>query len=116
MKNLKLKNKQTPTKKLSLDALMNVQRHFHININLLTQGRKGEDPLVNKLGRGVFSRRGLCFLQSASFFLAESKMLGEGETGKTIKSCPQLQNLERVDVNTVKPAFRDKKEEGRRGL
>lgn len=101
---------------LSLDALTNVQRHFHININLLTQGRMGEDPLVNKLGQGRFLRRGLCFLQSISFFLAESKVLGEGKTGNTMKSHPQLQNLERVDVNTVNPAFRDKKGQGWCGL
>lgn len=43
-KNLKLEKKNKTPKKLSLDALMNVQRHFHININLLIQGRMGEDP------------------------------------------------------------------------
>lgn len=47
-KNLKLKkkknNQQKENQKLSLDALTNVQRHFHININLLIQERMGEDP------------------------------------------------------------------------
>lgn len=57
---------------------------------------------MNKLGQGVFlGADSACFLQSASYFLAESKVLGEGKTGK--KNCPQLQNLERVDVNTVNP-------------
>lgn len=53
-----------------------------------------------------------CFLQSASFFLTKSKVLGEGKTGK--KNCPQSQNLERVDVNTVNPAFQNKMERAAR--
>lgn len=70
---------------------------------------------MNKLGQGMFlGADSACFLQSASYFLAESKVLREGKMGK--KSCPQSQNLERVDVNTVNPAFQNKKEEGWLGL
>lgn len=39
---------------------------------------------MNKLGQGMFfGAESACFLQSASYLLAESKVLGEGKTGKT---------------------------------